>query len=182
MQIAACNNFIGDLVTTNVNSPPDIPKLYNIPQTYSTNETITVNILPEKPKGTSDNYRVMLLIWDKSNIGQMLDNFKLFGLEHFRLVSDCDLNRAPDSTFVVTIGNEQQRTNCKQMDNPALQPGTFYKIAIVLVNYFNSINRTNVYLLNLKTEGDPLYSETNLNLLALLVLLLIIPLAAILYV
>ncbi|XP_064211634.1 receptor-type tyrosine-protein phosphatase kappa isoform X2 [Tribolium castaneum] len=172
LQIAACNERgEGEFLTGDNTSPPDVPKVDL--HTESSNETITVKFDTNELRGKTDSLRLLLFISEKSGNAKLENNI-VTGLQNLKLVSNCTSNSI--SFKSLTIGNNQQSTHCTQMDNPPLKPGTPYNITVVLINYFNQTNRTNLFTISTTTKSTSIYAGPNLNLLALLVLLLAIPL------
>ncbi|CAH1363932.1 unnamed protein product, partial [Tenebrio molitor] len=155
VRVSAFNGFSGNYVYLMDTSPPDIPLLNGDPESGSTNDTITLKISLQKPRGQTDNRLLLILITDKNA------NRKITAANY-------SLTSSQDS-IKKTIGDIYT-------ENFFLESGTSYNVTILLLNTFQNKTRSNEYSYLYKTLG-----EQESNLLGLLALLLIIPIAAIIY-
>jgi hypothetical protein len=130
-------------------SPPDIPLLNGDPESDSTNDTITLNISTQKPRGTTDNRLLYILISDKNNKRDS-NKFEKFGLKNFQIAANCTLEPSQNS-LRVTIGNSYQFDNCYQTNNLPLEPATFYNITVLLLHTFQNKSSHNIYTFMYKT-------------------------------
>jgi protein tyrosine phosphatase len=159
--VSAFNGFSGNYVYLMDTSPPDIPLLNGDPESGSTNDTITLKISLQKPRGQIDNRLLLILITDKNA------NRKITAANY-------SLTSSQDS-IKKTIGDIYT-------ENFFLESGTSYNVTILLLNTFQNKTRSNEYSYLYKTLGlQRITSEQESNLLGLLALLLIIPIAAIIY-
>jgi hypothetical protein len=159
--VSAFNGFSGNYVYLMDTSPPDIPLLNGDPESGSTNDTITLKISLQKPRGQIDNRLLLILITDKNA------NRKITAANY-------SLTSSQDS-IKKTIGDIYT-------ENFFLESGTSYNVTILLLNTFQNKTRSNEYSYLYKTLGEQrISSEQESNLLGLLALLLIIPIAAIIY-
>jgi hypothetical protein len=188
VQVSAFNGLPGYYVYLKDTSPPDIPLLNGDPESDNTNDTITLKISLQKPRGQIDKRLLYILIFDKNN---NLDShkFERFGVKNFKIVANCTLEPSQDS-LNVTIGNAYQFDNCYQTNNLPQEPATFYNITILLLHTFQNKSSHKIYSLMYKTGTSlpdmyktldgPVYSKK--NLFGLLVLLFLIPMIIYLYV
>jgi hypothetical protein len=161
IQVSAFNGFSGNYVYLMDTSPPDIPLLNGDPESGSTNDTITLKISLQKPRGQIDNRLLLILITDKNA------NRKITAANY-------SLTSSQDS-IKKTIGDIYT-------ENFFFESGTSYNVTILLLNTFQNKTRSNEYSYLYKTLGlQRITSEQESNLLGLLALLLIIPIAAIIY-
>jgi hypothetical protein len=147
--VSAFNSFSGHYVSLTDTSPPDIPLLNGDPESDSTNDTITLNISTQKPRGATDNRLLYILISDKSN-NRDSHKFEKFGLKNFQIAANCTLEPSQNS-LSVTIGNAYQFDNCYQTNNLPLEPATFYNITVLLLHTFQNKNSHNIYTFMYKT-------------------------------
>jgi hypothetical protein len=137
-------------------SPPDIPLLNGDPESNSTTDTITLKISLQKPRGKTDNRRLNILISDTStNLQTTAANYTL---------------TPSQESITETIGGINST-------NFLLESGTSYNVTILLLNTFHNKTRTQEYSYLYMTLSE----QQDSNLLGLLALLLIIPIAAIIY-
>jgi hypothetical protein len=149
VQVSAFNGFSGHYVCLSNTSPPDIPLLNGDPESDSTNDTITLNISTQKPRGTTDNRLLYILISDKNN-NRDSNKFEKFGLKNFQIAANCTLEPSQNS-LSVTIGNAYQFDNCYQTNNLPLEPATFYNITVLLLHTFQNKSSHNIYTFMYKT-------------------------------
>ncbi|CAH1364009.1 unnamed protein product, partial [Tenebrio molitor] len=154
VQVSAFNGLPGYYVYLKDTSPPDIPLLNGDPESDNTNDTITLKISLQKPRGQIDKRLLYILIFDKNN---NLDShkFERFGVKNFKIVANCTLEPSQDS-LNVTIGNAYQFDNCYQTNNLPQEPATFYNITILLLHTFQNKSSHKIY--SLITTGD-IYSK-----------------------
>ncbi|KAH0808960.1 hypothetical protein GEV33_013831 [Tenebrio molitor] len=153
VQVSAFNGVSGHYVLLVDTSPPDIPLLNGDPESNSTNDTITLKISLQKPRGQSDNRRLVILI-KSTNLKATAANYSLIPSQ---------------DNITETIGDIHS-------NNFLLEPGTSYKVTILLLNTFQNKTRSKEYSYLYKTSGGQ-----DSSLLGLLVLLVIIPIAVIIY-
>ncbi|XP_068897747.1 receptor-type tyrosine-protein phosphatase U-like isoform X5 [Tenebrio molitor] len=175
--VSAFNSFPGHYVYKTDTSPPDIPLLNADPESDSKNNTITLKISLQKPRGKTDNRLLYILIPDKNNLDS--DKFEKFGLKNVKIAANCTLEPSKTS-FSVNIGNAYQFDNCYQTNNLSLEPATFYNITILLLHIFQNKSSHNIYSFMYKTLDGPVHFQK--ILLGLLVLLLLIPVIGYFYV
>ncbi|XP_068893062.1 receptor-type tyrosine-protein phosphatase kappa-like isoform X6 [Tenebrio molitor] len=149
VQVSAFNGFPGHYVYKTDTSPPDIPLLNGDPESDSTNDTITLNISTQKPRGTTDNRLLYILISDKNNNSDS-HKFEKLGQKNFQIAVNCTLEPSQNS-LSVTIGNAYQFDNCYQTNNLPLEPATFYNIAVLLLHTFQNKSSHNIYTFMYKT-------------------------------
>jgi hypothetical protein len=153
VQVSAFNGVSGHYVLLVDTSPPDIPLLNGDPESNSTNDTITLKISLQKPRGQSDNRRLVILI-KSTNLKATAANYSLIPSQ---------------DNITETIGDIHS-------NNFLLEPGTSYKVTILLLNTFQNKTRSKEYSYLYKTSGGQ-----DSSLLGLLVLLVTIPIAVIIY-
>jgi hypothetical protein len=172
--VSAFNSFSGYYVYKTDTSPPDIPLLNGDPESDSTYNTITLNISTKKPRGTTDNRLLYILISDKNNNSDS-HKFEKFGLKNFQIAVNCTLAPSQNS-LKITIGNAYQFDNCNQTNNLPLEPATFYNITVLLLYTFQNKSSHNIYAFTYKTLDRPVRFQKSffgLLFLALLILLVI---------
>jgi hypothetical protein len=147
--VSAFNGFDGLYVYKTDTSPPDIPLLNGDPESDSTNDKITLNISIQKPRGTTDN-RLLYILISVTNINRDSNKFEKFGLKNFQIAANCTLEPSQNS-LSVTIGNAYQVDNCSQTNNLPLEPVTFYNIIVLLLHTFQNKNSHNIYTFMYKT-------------------------------
>jgi hypothetical protein len=154
IQVSAFNGFSGHSVYLMDTSPPDIPLLNGDPESNSTTDTITLKISLQKPRGKTDNRLLFILVSDTcTNLQTTAANYTL---------------TPSQDSITETIGGINS-------NNFLLESETSYNVTILLRNTFQNKIRTQEY--------SYLYTtlRQDSNLLDLLALLLIIPIAAIIY-
>jgi protein tyrosine phosphatase len=154
--VSAFNGFSGHSVYLMDTSPPDIPLLNGDPESNSTTDTITLKISLQKPRGQTDDRLLLILISDTST------NLQTTAINY-------TLTPSQDS-ITETIGGNNST-------NFLLESGTSYNVTILLLNTFQNKFRTQEYSYLYTTLSE----QQDSNLLGLLALLLIIPIAAIIY-
>jgi hypothetical protein len=149
--VSAFNSFSGYYVYKTDTSPPDIPLLNGDPESDSLNDTITLNISTQKPRGTTDNRLLYILISDKNNTRDS-NKFEKFGLKNVQIAVNCTLELSQHS-LKITIGNANayQFDNCNQTNNLPLEPATFYTITVLLLHTFQNKSSHNIYTFMYKT-------------------------------
>jgi hypothetical protein len=156
VQVSAFNGFSGHSVYLMDTSPPDIPLLNGDPESNSTTDTITLKISLQKPRGQTDDRLLLILISHTST------NLQTTAINY-------TLTPSQDS-ITETIGGNNST-------NFLLESGTSYNVTILLLNTFQNKFRTQEYSYLYTTLSE----QQDSNLLGLLALLLIIPIAAIIY-
>ncbi|RZC38965.1 Y phosphatase and/or fn3 domain containing protein, partial [Asbolus verrucosus] len=140
INIAACNKQIGKELIKKEISPPDIPSVLKTPEIYSSNDSITIKIQINRPRGFHNNYELIVLVPNQNPNTESHPKLENFDLGNLRTVSKCSIINF-DQTHVLVIGDHNQPKNCDEISNPPLDADTSYNITMILINTFQNESR-----------------------------------------
>ena len=179
--VFAFNGESGDTTEGTTTSPPDVPTLSESePEFVSSNDSFKISVSPNEVRGSTDTYRLFVLKSDKQTNLEQYPNLQEYDLKNLKVVVECNVSQISEK-LEINIGSLPQNPGCTNKDNSPLQPATNYNITIVLQNVFKNESRARIYRFYQTTLGEPIPPEVDPSLYALLILLLIIPLLAFLY-
>ncbi|XP_063908361.1 receptor-type tyrosine-protein phosphatase T-like isoform X4 [Zophobas morio] len=180
--VFAFNGESGDTTEGTTTSPPDVPTLSESePEFVSSNDSFKISVSPNEVRGSTDTYRLFVLKSDKQTNLEQYPNLQEYDLKNLKVVVECNISQISEK-LEINIGSLPQNPGCTNKDNSPLQPATNYNITIVLQNVFKNESRARIYRFYQTTLGEPIPPEVDPSLYALLILLLIIPLLAFLYI
>ncbi|XP_068893217.1 receptor-type tyrosine-protein phosphatase mu-like isoform X7 [Tenebrio molitor] len=188
IRIEAFNGYNGEELVKNDTSPPALPLFSTEPKISTSNDTITIEISPIKSTNRDDTnkYELFLFLLDENfnnhdnvkSLTRLQENHHV-NLSKFKILYQCQLK----SPVHFKIGQDNYTINdCNRSSSSSLKQATTYNVTILLTNTIENKSSYKLYSYQVHTLGEPVDVPQDLSLLALLSLLLIIPIAIILFI